>query len=465
MNAHLLHALGIILLVVLSIALFAVARRPWGTPPKRYIALALALVALFWASWRWLFFDHTKVGPFRHLSGYTFLLVLGLTLAVIFLNSALGPILRVVAMVALVFALAAPFQWVGEVFADHSAKAECLRHAPDKLVCTQVQAHPVATPSPSASPADCHGYTLKYDANDGGRFASAGLKGTTPAESLASNQMLRKEDPRKLMIDYNAVFAGTTKVLFSDFHQLVDTTGQCLNQAGQDAYQQLLGADTTGKVTNEPAPATGVNTGARKGGAPFQEPVGKISGNRAAVTVTYRNGNKVSYMMRCANPVTAKPIPHIPPPPPPTPTPTCKPGVPVGSPSCLPCYSPGNGPTPVGSPQPGQTICAGKDPTTDVNVNPSVPPGVQGPNPDCPATPCQGGTATGPNHSVAPSPPAATDPTQCNGPCQSPSPRPTTSSSPAPSGYPSPPPAGGPGAESPSPNGPPPTTDPTPPPH
>lgn len=463
---HHVFVWGILLLVVLSSLIFGMLSREMGTPRQRFVALAFAITALFWAVWRWAAFNkNNDWGPFRHLSGLSVVFVVVLTaLIIIFARLGAGQWLRVFAIALLVFAVAAPFNWSLSGSLGRDYKAECaaqgllVNDRGDGCAKKQVQVTPEA---PAKTAAQCAGFNVAYDDNAGNRVLSNGVTGT-PTQVVNSVLAIAKHDTRVLQLYWNATPQGAAKPVAA--YQDLETNG-CLNSQGQAIYYQTLGAYQSAVKSSEPAPSSGVNTGVTPKGSPFQEAPGKISGNRTAAKVVFKNGVAVYIMHRCGNIVTLTPIPHIPPKPKPTPptpptpptsTPTCKSGVPAGSPSCLPCYSPGNGPTPVGSPQPGQTICPGKDPTHGIANDPAVPPITKGCGADGGIDPnnCTGGTQT--SHPTQASPAPATGTTQCgvtgNDPCASPSPRPAPTQPPAPSGAASPPAPGGGGGNYPAPS-------------
>jgi hypothetical protein len=451
MNAHLWHAVGIFLLVVLTVPIYRAVRGRKGTTPQ-YVSSAIAAVAFFWAAWRWLFMLHTKFGPFRHLSFGYFLLVLLISALVVVLGRVglRKVILRPVALIALILAVLAPFNWSLSSSLGRDYKAECsaqgllVNSHGDGCEKKQTQVTPEAPAKTAAQCAD--GFNVAYDANAGNRVLSNGVNGT-PTAVVNSVLAVAKHDTRDLQLYWNATPQGAASPV-ADYKGL-ESSG-CYNDRGRAIYYQTLGAYQSAVKSSADAPNSGVNTGVTPKGSPFQEAPGTISGNRKATKVVFRNGMAVYILHRCGNIVSLTPIPHIPPKPrqprPPTHPPTQPPTQP---PTHLPCYSPGNGPTPVGSPAPGQEICPGKDPATGIENVPGVPPQTTGCGADGGNTkPCQGGTAT--NHPTQASPPPASGSTQCgvdgNAPCESPSPRPQPSSSPAPSGYPSAPPPGSGGA-------------------
>lgn len=247
-------------------------------------------------------------------------------------------------------------------------------------------------PGPQKSPADCDGYNVVFDKNEGDRLVSKGVSGT-PEEVRKTFLDYGKHDPRILQLAVNASPLGKVSPV-DNWNSLVDDG--CYTQQARDLYQQTSGAYLAAKVEPSTAPANGVNTGVTPGGSGFQEPgVYGDDKSRKATKVTFTNGDVVYIMHRCGNIVTKKPIPKVPHKPKPKPKPKC----------------------PNGSPMNPNGTCA-KDPTKDVNVNPSVPPGVRGP----------GTTPVGTN----PGPATQTydTPTGCNGPCPRPSGEPKPSPSP-----------------------------------
>jgi hypothetical protein len=177
--------------------------------------------------------------------------------------------------------------------------------------------------SSNTSPAPIHGtgatastcWPVKLDDNTGNRVLSAGVPKQYQSSAQGTVNYLLKvahQDPRALQALWNTTPAGE-KHPVRDWHSLVDTTGKCYSELGQQVWRETATQLRLGKVHKSVAPSHGCNTYVTpRGNAGCV--VESISGNRHGVKITFSNGKSVWVMFRCGNPVTKAPPPgNVPP--------------------------------------------------------------------------------------------------------------------------------------------------------
>ncbi len=176
------------------------------------------------------------------------------------------------------------------------------------------------TTTTSAPEPECDAqFTIQHDENKHNKVLSAGLEGQ-PREVIDQLVAYAGHDERALAYMWEYTPQGT-KVDPATLRE-----GGCLNEEGRKIWYQVKGAWDSATVEMSEAPANGVNTGMTEGGYVQAESAG-IRGDRKAVKVTFKNGDVLWVMHRCANIVTLEHRPDVPKgptdnPPPETPTTT-----------------------------------------------------------------------------------------------------------------------------------------------
>lgn len=135
--------------------------------------------------------------------------------------------------------------------------------------CTGANKAVVTTTAPN--PASCGGFVVKLDPNKDGNLISGGLS-DEPVKARQEVLDKAKQDPRILLVYFNASPLATREVVKSEAEIAPLKDGQCYTDNGKRLYNDWAKVWTGAMITATEIPAvTGINTGATPGGAAFQQ--------------------------------------------------------------------------------------------------------------------------------------------------------------------------------------------------